>query len=110
MQAALQSGFTHKAWINPSEVLADHIFCGHGGFAFLSHDDGRAEYFPVIKSTFDADEETHQYKPEPYDMCLFGLQTPCDTIPPSHAALSGHCCTGVSLMSDVEWLVLCGLC
>jgi hypothetical protein len=32
-------GFTHFAWVVPSEFLGDHIFTNSGGFAYLHEDD-----------------------------------------------------------------------
>eukprot|EP00961_Rhodomonas_salina_P140588 1891793-Rhodomonas_salina.2 len=33
-QAAARIGYTHVCYIRPCEVLADHVFRGHGGFAY----------------------------------------------------------------------------
>jgi hypothetical protein len=45
-------GFTHYAWIKPSEFLGDHVFPKSGGFAYLheawkdSHDSSM--FFPLV--------------------------------------------------------------
>eukprot|EP00961_Rhodomonas_salina_P300103 3939476-Rhodomonas_salina.1 len=41
--------------VRPSEVLADHVFCGHGGFAYCDRKEGSGDYYPVLQSIFDVD-------------------------------------------------------
>ena len=47
-----QYGFTHYAWIKPSEFLGDHTFPKNGGFAYLHKDwretKTRSKFFPII--------------------------------------------------------------
>jgi len=55
LTAAKALGYSHFTWVRPSEVLADHVFCGHGGFAYCDRKEGRGDYYPVLQSIFDVD-------------------------------------------------------
>jgi len=79
-------GYTHFAWICPSEFLGDSIFTRSGGFAYLHTDPKKSCYFPVTpkvsgpKDNADFDKQGKpelitfdnvvKFVPQPYDAPL----------------------------------------
>lgn len=78
--APRKMGFTHVTWVNPCEVLADQIFTMHGGFAYKA---GRtAEYFPILKSPYDGEEELSETAAKPYKLNV-STKAPAEPLPDS---------------------------
>ena len=58
VSALTKFGFTHFAWIKPSEFLGEYVFPKHGGFAYLTNGQGSADwgeskFFPLISPPDD---------------------------------------------------------
>ena len=52
-------GFTHFAWICPSEFVGDHIYTKSGGFAFRHRQWEKSEYYPVGKKAILDETSRH---------------------------------------------------
>ena len=50
-----RQGYTHYAWVNPSEAIGCHVYARAGGFACKCRDKEKNVYFPVVSKDCDED-------------------------------------------------------
>ena len=58
-------GFTHFAWICPSEFVGDSIFTKSGGFAYINNDVSRSIFLPVVPKRFSHPDNHHYMRESP---------------------------------------------
>ena len=78
-------GYTHFAWICPSEFVGDSIFTISGGFAYLHKDPNKSKFFPVAPKIL-GDKDNDLYKKNEPEKLMFQNDT-CPTPQPYNAPL-----------------------
>ena len=58
-------GFTHFAWICPSEFVGDSIFTKSGGFAYINKIVSRSIFLPVVPKRFSHPDNQHYMRESP---------------------------------------------
>ena len=56
-----RQGYTHYAWVNPSEAIGCHVYTRAGGFACKCGDKEKNVYFPVVSRECDEDVVPRPY-------------------------------------------------